>query len=111
MKKVDGVEVASPDASEVRTLLSHGVPPVIFTCHPTSSIAPGVAVQIPMFPQSLNIPVPTFHAPLRKKRVEPVTAPTRLRFVAVMTPVQVARPFASEISILQRAGEPHPIVI
>ena len=53
------VQVARPDASEVSTLLSPGVPPVIFTCQPTSRVAPGLAVQIPIFPQALYIPVPT----------------------------------------------------
>lgn len=38
--------------------------------------------------------------------VDPVTAPARLRLVAVMTQVHVAFPVASEISILPSAGEP-----
>lgn len=42
--------VASPDASEVSTLPSHGVPPVIFTCPLTSSLAHGDGVPIPTLP-------------------------------------------------------------
>ena len=41
--------IARPTASEMRTLLSHGEPPVIFTCPLTSSFAHGEAVQIPTF--------------------------------------------------------------
>ena len=42
--------VARPAASEVRTLLRPGVPPVILTCQATSSAVDGVLVPIPIFP-------------------------------------------------------------
>ena len=40
-------QVARPAASDERTLLIHEAPPVIFICHTTSSLAPGVIVPIP----------------------------------------------------------------
>ena len=42
-------QVARPDTSEVSTLHAAGFPPVILMVPATSSFAPGVVVQIPMF--------------------------------------------------------------
>ncbi len=43
-------QLARPDASLLSTFPAPGEPPVIFTCHATSSLDPGVAVPIPTFP-------------------------------------------------------------
>ena len=43
-------QVASPVASETSIFHAPGAPPVIFTCPATSSLAPGVAVPIPILP-------------------------------------------------------------
>lgn len=45
-------QLASHVASEERTLLIHGDPPVIFTCPATSSFAQGVNVPIPTLVES-----------------------------------------------------------
>ncbi len=44
------VQVARPVASETRVLPRPGVPPVIFICHATSSLAVGLLVPIPILP-------------------------------------------------------------
>lgn len=43
-----GDQVASPVASDMRSLPSHGDPPVILIVPATSSLAPGFVVPIPI---------------------------------------------------------------
>lgn len=49
------VQDASPVASETSIFPTHGEPPVILTCHATSSLVTGLAVQIPTLPVDVTL--------------------------------------------------------
>ncbi len=115
-----GDHIASPVASLVRTLPSHGTPPVIFTCHTTSSFAHGVDVPIPTLPVVSILIVSTLFVLKTRatlsvvpRKLVPATVPELPRID--QTPdtaerdTQLASPLASDDSTLPAHGAP-PVI-
>lgn len=116
------VQLARPVASDVRTFHDHIPPPVILTCHATSSLAHGAIVPIPTLPDvSIRATSALFVLNTRScqsvvpRKLVPATVPELPR--RDHTPetdesdTHVARPAASDESTLLTHGAPHVILI
>ena len=95
------VHEANPLASLTSTLPTPGVPPVIFTCPATSSLAVGIVVPMPTLPFTYK----SFHALVADpKSIAPFVAGNKLTLIAVVADKLFKLPFALPLLICVHAN-------